>query len=162
MMLYHASNVEVAQPQIIRSSRMLDFGFGFYTTTNCEQAERFAKRVVERRGTGKPLINSYSFDADDAFGNCSLLRFEKADADWLDFVAANRTGSYSGPSYDIVYGPVANDDVYRTINAYLGGFAERKTTIKNLLTRKLCDQMVFTNEKALAFLRFAGVKEVLQ
>lgn len=48
MTLYHASNVEVRTPRIIRSTRMLDFGFGFYTTTNLEQAKRFAHRVFEK------------------------------------------------------------------------------------------------------------------
>ena len=38
MILYHASNVEVKMPMFVESNRMLDFGPGFYTTTNREQA----------------------------------------------------------------------------------------------------------------------------
>ena len=34
MILYHGSNVIVEQPKLIRQNRYLDFGFGFYTTTN--------------------------------------------------------------------------------------------------------------------------------
>ena len=43
MMLYHASNVEVKKLMLVESNRMLDFGPGFYTTSNREQALRFAK-----------------------------------------------------------------------------------------------------------------------
>ena len=153
MTLYHASNVVVSEPRIVRSSRMLDFGFGFYTTTSRAQAERFARHVHERRGTGSPIVNVYSFDDDLAFGTLDVLRFERPNDVWLDFVAANRTGEYVGTRHDIVYGPVANDDVYRTINAYLGGFADRDATIRNLLTRKLSDQLVFASERALAYLK---------
>ena len=34
MILYHGSNVEVREPKIIVSNRTLDFGAGFYTTSN--------------------------------------------------------------------------------------------------------------------------------
>jgi hypothetical protein len=43
MTLYHASNVEVKMPMLVESNRMLDFGPGLYTTTNREQAVRFAE-----------------------------------------------------------------------------------------------------------------------
>ena len=43
MTLYHASNVEVKMPMLVESNRMLDFGPGFYTTTNREQTVRFAE-----------------------------------------------------------------------------------------------------------------------
>ena len=49
MILYHGSNVIVDCPKLIRQSRFLDFGFGFYTTTNREQAVNFAAKVTERR-----------------------------------------------------------------------------------------------------------------
>jgi len=34
MIVYHGSNVEVKEPRIINPNRTLDFGKGFYTTTN--------------------------------------------------------------------------------------------------------------------------------
>ena len=160
MTLYHASNVEVRTPRIIRSTRMLDFGFGFYTTTNLEQAKRFAHRVFERTRSGRALVNVYELDEARAFAECSLLRFDSPDEKWLDFVAANRTGIYGGETYDLVYGPVANDDVYKTINAYIGGFAERDWTLKQLMVRKLYNQLVFATEKSLGYLRHI-ITEVL-
>ena len=49
MILYHGSNVTVEHPKLIKQNRYLDFGFGFYTTTNREQAVNFARKVAERR-----------------------------------------------------------------------------------------------------------------
>jgi len=40
MIVYHGSDIVVKQPKILQSERMLDFGEGFYTTTNKEQAVR--------------------------------------------------------------------------------------------------------------------------
>ncbi len=51
MILYHGSNMIVEQPKILQSERMLDFGTGFYTTSNKEQAVRRAELVAERRKT---------------------------------------------------------------------------------------------------------------
>lgn len=44
MILYHGSNMIVEEPKLIEQNRFLDFGFGFYTTTNKAQAENFAKK----------------------------------------------------------------------------------------------------------------------
>ena len=53
MILYHGSNMTVEKPRLIKQNRYLDFGFGFYTTTNRDQAVSFAQKVTERRKTGK-------------------------------------------------------------------------------------------------------------
>lgn len=46
MILYHGSNLTVSEPRLIVQNRFLDFGFGFYTTTNRVQAISFAKKVT--------------------------------------------------------------------------------------------------------------------
>lgn len=51
MILYHGSNAVVGTPKLIKQNRYLDFGFGFYTTTNREQAVNFAEKVADRRKT---------------------------------------------------------------------------------------------------------------
>ena len=38
----------VAQPKLIQQNRFLDFGYGFYTTTNKEQAISFADKVFRK------------------------------------------------------------------------------------------------------------------
>ena len=56
----------------------------------------------------------------------------------------------------MVYGPVANDDVYTTFALYQSGVLTKEQTIETLKIKKLYDQMVFTSEKALSYLNFIG------
>lgn len=156
MILYHGSNVTVEHPKLIKQNRYLDFGFGFYTTTNREQAVNFAQKVTNRRKKGIATLNIYSVDETVAFQKCSLLRFEKPDESWLDFVAANRQGTYQGTQQDFIYGAVANDDVYRTITLYMTGILNKQQTLEALKIRKLFNQMVFATEKSLKYLHFEG------
>ena len=59
MKLYHGSNVTVKNPKIIESDRALDFGTGFYLTTDFEQAKKWAIITTERRKKGKSLISVF-------------------------------------------------------------------------------------------------------
>ena len=52
MILYHGSNLAVEEPKILVSNRYLDFGTGFYTTSNLSQARNFADKVTARKGEG--------------------------------------------------------------------------------------------------------------
>lgn len=156
MILYHGSNVTVEHPKLIKQNRYLDFGFGFYTTTNREQAVNFARKVAERRKIGEATLNIYSVDETVAFEECSLLKFDSSDEKWLDFAAANRQGNYQGIQYDLIYGAVANDDVYRTITLYMTGVLDKEQTLNALKIRKLFNQLVFATEKSLRYLHFEG------
>lgn len=156
MLLYHVSNMTVEHPKPITQNRYLDFGFGFYTTTNRNQAVNFAQKVTERRKTGVATLNIYSIDEAVAFKDCSLLRFDNPDEAWLDFVAANRQGLYRGKQHDMIYGAVANDDVYRTITLYMSGVLDKEQTLAALKVRKLFNQLLFATEKAIGYLRFEG------
>lgn len=156
MILYHGSNVIVDQPKLIRQNRYLDFGFGFYTTTNREQAVNFAQKVTDRRKMGEATLNIYSVNEAVAFQKCKVLQFDSPDEAWLDFVAANRQGTYQGEKYDLIYGAVANDDVYRTIALYMTGVLDKEQTLSSLKIRKLFNQLVFATEKSLQYLKFEG------
>ena len=156
MILYHGSNVIVDQPKLIRQNRYLDFGFGFYTTTNREQAVNFAQKVTDRRKMGEATLNIYSVNEAVAFQECKVLQFDSPDEAWLDFVAANRQGTYQGEKYDLIYGAVANDDVYRTIALYMTGVLDKEQTLSTLKIRKLFNQLVFATEKSLQYLKFEG------
>ena len=156
MILYHGSNVIVEQPKLIRQNRYLDFGFGFYTTTNRDQAVNFAQKVTDLRKTGAATLNIYSVEEAVAFKECSLLRFDSPDEAWLDFVAENRQGTYQGKQHDLIYGAVANDDVYRTITLYMTGVLDKEQTLAALKIRKLFNQLVFATEKSLQYLHFEG------
>jgi hypothetical protein len=156
MVVYHGSNVIVSEPRLIKQNRFLDFGFGFYTTTNKAQAISFAEKVTKRREEGQKAVSIYEIDEDKAFSECRLLKFGSANEAWLDFVSENRSGNYSGDEYDLIYGPVANDDIYRTFTLYTAGLLTKQQTLDALKVKKLYDQLVFATEKALSYLHFIG------
>lgn len=154
MILYHGSNVTVERPKLIKQNRFLDFGFGFYTTTNDEQAKSFARKVTADRKVGKPTLNVYELNENIAFSECALLRFDSPDEKWLDFVSACRQGVRCDKQYDMIYGAVANDNVYQTITLYMAGVLSKEQALEALKIKKLYNQLVFTTEKSLEYLHF--------
>lgn len=156
MIIYHGSNVVVEKPELIVQNRYLDFGYGFYTTTNKMQAISFADKVYKRKNEGARQVSIYEIDEEKLFAECSVLRFDFPNEAWLDFVAENRSGNYEGESFDVVYGPVADDDVYTTFTLYQSGVLSKNQALETLKIKKLYDQMVFTSVKALSFLKFVG------
>lgn len=156
MIVYHGSNVVVSEPKLIQQNRFLDFGYGFYTTTNKTQAIGFSDKVTKRRKAGEKSVSIYELDEKKAFSECSVLTFENPDEAWLDFVSDNRAGNYTGEMYDFVYGPVANDDVYTTFTLYTAGVLTKEQTLEALKIKKLYNQLVLCSEKALSYLRFIG------
>ena len=156
MILYHGSNMTISEPKLVVQNRYLDFGYGFYTTTNKTQAIGFADKVAKRRKSGEPSVSIYEIDEVTAFRDCLVLRFDAPDEAWLDFVSANRAGNYTGKTYDLIYGPVADDDVYTTFTLYSAGVLTKEQTIETLKVKKLYNQLVFATEKALNYLRFVG------
>lgn len=159
MILYHGSNLVVEQPRLIEQNRFLDFGYGFYTTTNKEQAQNFARKVVVRRG-GEPIVNVYELDENAPTGLLKIKRFSAPDEEWLDFVSAHRNGTYDGEQYDLIIGAVANDDVYRTLQVYSTGLLTKEQALEALKVKKLFNQYVFATKEALALLKFVEAGEV--
>ncbi len=156
MILYHGSNVEVSQPRLIKLQRELDFGKGFYTTSDLKQAENWAKRTAKRRASGSAIVSVYEID-DAAFSTLNVLKFDSADQRWLKFVTDNRRGVPSSDHWDIIIGPVADDQTMPTITLYLDGFYSEEETIKRLLPQNLKDQYVFKTDSALSMLHFTEV-----
>ena len=54
--------MKVDIPKIIVSNRTLDFGAGFYTTSDRIQAEKWAQTQTRRRRDGKAIVSLYEFD----------------------------------------------------------------------------------------------------
>lgn len=153
MLLYHGSNVAVSKPHIINANKGLDFGAGFYTTSDIEQAKRWAVLKTKRRRKGNPTVSVFCFDAQKICEELNVKIFEKADREWLDYVVANRKGKYEGEQYDIVIGPVANDRTILTINDYVSGAFPAETALALLEPAKLSDQYTF--------LTYAGIKTLV-
>lgn len=157
MKLYHGSNVNVSEPNLNISNRTRDFGNGFYLTSSLEQAVSWAKhRTYQREKNGKPTISIYELD-EEKLNDLNIKRFESADKEWLDYVTMNRTNLEGMKNdYDIVIGPVANDNTTPVINLYLSGFLNEDATIQALMTFVLKDQYVIKTQKALGIIKYVG------
>ena len=156
MVLYHGSNIVVEKPSLELSRKSLDFGIGFYATENKEQAENFANKVMVRKDQNNQKVSMYDFDMDAAQSMLGILRFPAPDKQWLDFVHQNRKGLYTGKTYDLIIGPVANDDVYATLIVYEQGILNTTQTLEALKVKELYNQFVFKSEKSLSFLRYVN------
>ena len=158
MILYLGSNMIVEKPKIIIQNGFLDFGNGFYTTTNKQQAEVFSKKVSNKRG-GKQIVNIYEFNEEDC-NDLIIKKFPSPNEEWLDFVSQNRNGIYKGEKYDIIIGAVADDDVYRTLQIYYTRLLTKEQALEALKIKKLFNQYVFTTEKAVSYLKFIEAREI--
>lgn len=157
MILYHGSLEIIENPQILPLSRPLDFGRGFYTTTNLSQARRWVLLRMEQQNRNKGYINLYEYTP--AMG-LRTRRFRSANEAWVDFVYANRAMENYDHDFDIVEGPVANDNVYLSFNLYESGIITKRELISRLKTYKLVDQLLFHTEQSLTTLKYITNKEV--
>lgn len=157
MTLYHGSLEIVENPQILQANRPLDFGTGFYTTTSLQQARRWVKLRMEQSQASVGFINIYEYTPKR---DLRTRLFRSANEAWVDFVHANRTIQDYNHDYDIVTGPVANDNVYLSFNLYESGIISKRELIRRLKTYKLVDQLLFHTERSLDTLEYVGNKEV--
>ena len=153
MILYHGSNVIVREPRLLKIQRELDFGKGFYTTSDFDQASKWAKRTALRLHQNDSYVSVYEVD-DEEMSLLKVLRFELPDAEWLRFVVMNRTGRSDVSDWDIIAGPVANDRTASVIDLFLDGRYDEEETVRRLLPQKLKDQYTFKTERAIGLIRF--------
>ncbi|GHV81991.1 hypothetical protein AGMMS49991_05490 [Spirochaetia bacterium] len=152
MKIYHGSYIQIQEPVISVSNRLLDYGNGFYTTTDINQAVRFTEKFL-RSGKNR-ILNYYEFDYDRAVKELSIREYSKANEDWLTYIVANRSGRGIDSDFDIVIGPVANDRVYTVVESYELGDYTAEEAIMRLKAFKLTDQIVFKCKKSLQYISF--------
>ena len=166
MMLFHGSNVAVSTILLDRCQPNKDFGKGFYTTSLSEQAGMMAKRVARRFG-GVPCISTFSIE--DGFQNRSDLSikiFAEVNIEWAMFVLNNRYPKSEKSNaladnnvdckYDIVIGPVANDDLSVIFRLFERGIISKESLVREMKYRKMTNQYSFHTERAVALLHYEG------
>lgn len=156
MILYHGSNIEVKEIDLNRSEVGKDFGVGFYLTASKEQAERMASRRVRLYG-GNPFVSAFEFDEVSALAaGLQLKDFQSYSKEWADFILANRANGTREQihKYDIVYGPIANDDVGFQIRRLQAGIITIDTFLDELKYKKgITFQYFFATERSIKYLK---------
>ena len=159
MRLYHGSNVEVRKPSLRKSRKKTDFGRGFYTTTQKEQAEHWTSIKMDRAKTGRRVVSVFEVD-DELLTNPELKirEFHGPDEAWLNFVVDSRKGVKH--DYDLVFGPVANDKVSVVLGLYESGVLDTPAALLELKVYKTYDQLSFHTPRVIQALRFVESYEV--
>lgn len=160
MLVYHGSNVEVRKPNILKSRKKTDFGRGFYTTTQKEQAEHWTSIKMDRAKTGRRVVSVFEV-GDELLTDPELKirEFHGPDEAWLNFVVDSRKGVEH--DYDLVFGPVANDKVFTVVNLYESGVLDAPAAIAELKAYKTYNQLSFHTPRVIRALRFVESYEMI-
>jgi hypothetical protein len=151
MKVYHGSYTTIENIDFAFCRKRRDFGKGFYVTKIRSQAEYWAVRKGEDNDT-EGVITEFQFD--EVFfedEDLKALRFDGYSEEWLDFIVLNRKNRNDAPAhdYDLVEGPVADDDIATKIYDYLNGKIMRKDFLKELSFRRTTHQICFCSLKSL-------------
>lgn len=157
MRIYHGSLDVVSTPEIRKPNRTLDYGEGFYTTTDYNQAKEWVKRHNKNAKIG--YVNVYEIDIDEVKKRNTLC-FDSPSDEWIDFVDNNRNTPGFTHDYDYVYGPVANDRVYACFALYESGVFNKEDLLRELKVYDLVDQLLFHTEESLKLLTFIDAETI--
>lgn len=150
IILYHGSKVIVESPEIRIQRFNKDFYFGFYCTLLPEQAIRWAVRF-----DGVGYLNEYQYVENPLL---KIKIFPEMTEEWLDFIAACRTGKPH--DYDIVEGPMADDTIFNYVQNFVDGKISREAFWNLAKFKKPTHQISFHTARALTTLRFLKGSEV--
>ena len=163
MRLYHGSNISIDNINLAMCRPYKDFGQGFYLTDIEEQAKKMAARVARIYGK-TPIINVYEID--DNFKDFCSLRIKnfgiQTTEEWARFVMNNRSRAFTDVKdvlcnkdnkYDIVIGPVADDNMALLFRQYENEVINFETLLKGMIYKKTSSQYSFHTENSVKLLR---------
>ena len=153
MKLYHGSNTKIEKIDLSKCRPYKDFGQGFYLTEIKEQAEKMASRTAHIY-EGEPIVTEFEFD-ESALTKLSVKQFDEPNEEWALFVLANRSKESQQPthSYDIVIGPVADDDIAQLFRNFNDGYINLTMLVEGLKYKKVSSQYFFHTEDAIKYLK---------
>ena len=153
MKLYHGSNTKIEKIDLSKCRPYKDFGQGFYLTEIKEQAEKMASRTAHIY-EGEPIVTEFEFD-ESALTKLSVKQFDEPNEEWALFVLANRSKESQQPthSYDIVIGPVADDDIAQLFRNFNDGYINLAMLVEGLKYKKVSSQYFFHTEAATKYLK---------
>lgn len=148
--LYHGSNVVFNVVDLSKSRDRRDFGKGFYMTTIRAQAEQWASTIYERYGGNGRFLYEFDLDLSD---DLNYKNFAGLTGDWLEMISVNRIKGGIQHGYDIIQGPIANDNTMLTISLFIDGVYSEETALRELAYFRANDQVSIHTEKSLSHLR---------
>lgn len=157
LILYHGSNIAFNQIDLSKSHNRRDFGKGFYCTVLESQAREWAHRLYMRNFSGNEYVYQYVFHQTD---NLNIKHFNTLDREWLEFIKLNRMNGGTQHSYDVVIGPVADDNTMETVQLYMSDILTAEEAVARLRYSKVNNQVSFHTPLALKHLQYECRKEI--
>ena len=149
MILYHGGYRAIEAPHIITGGFAKDFGDGFYCTELKEQAIRWSRRYTT------PIVTLFDYK-DNA--TLKQLHFPTMSEVWLDFIVNCR--NHIPHDYDIVSGPMADDQIYNYISDYINGILTREQFWVLAKFKYPTHQINFCTSNALNCLTYIGSEAI--
>lgn len=150
MIVYHGTDCIFDGIDLKKSKDKRDFGAGFYTTTIAAQAESWARSKKIRNHSDEAYVYVFELELSNAL---SVFQYDGLTVEWLEMVKANRKYGGIQHHYDILIGPVANDDTMVTVNRYVQGIYTAEEAIQRLKFSKSNDQVSFHTQQAINYLK---------
>ena len=162
IILYHGTTADFSLIDLRHCKDKKDFGKGFYTTTDINQAKALALRMRENsyiRGIPKKAY-VYMFKVNkDLLKNLKVHTFRDASIAWIDYIITNRCTEFRNmDDYDVVIGKVADINASAAINKFVNTYSVnapdklKMQLAKILKPDNLSDQYCFKTDKAIAIL----------
>ena len=146
MKVYHGGTDIIALPLVNIGRDELDFGKGFYVTDIQAQAESWASKIADRRGTS-PILNIYDLNIELAKTKFRYKKFNQYNKEWLDFIADNRSGKEVWKSYDLIEGGIADDRVVDTVESYIAELMSEEVALQRLAHYAPNNQLCIINQE---------------
>ena len=122
---------------------------GFYTTIYESQAKEWAYRLSMRENKKEYYVYQFTYKILD---DIKVKHFDGLSQEWLEFVKENRIKGGLQHNYDIVIGPVADDNTMETVQLYISGILTSKEAVERLRYSKVNNQISFHTQKGLSCL----------
>jgi hypothetical protein len=153
MRVYHGSSVAISEIDLSKSLPGRDFGQGFYVTNIRRQAEIWAERKAAELHN-KEVITEFEFNEYAyRYDKLKTLYFEGYSEEWFDFIILNRSSmTRQVHDYDIVEGPVADDQVASQIFLFQEGRLAKQQFLEKLKFKKATHQICFCTPPSLQML----------
>lgn len=147
LILYHGSDSFFEKVDLSKSQNRRDFGKGFYTTVLEKQAKDWAYRQMLRNVNSKNYVYKYVFEESD---DLKIKHFDSLSKEWLEFIKLNRSKGGTQHDFDVVIGPVADDNTMQTVQLYLLGTITSEEAVERLKFNDVNNQVSFHTEKAIS------------
>ncbi|MFV0343973.1 MAG: DUF3990 domain-containing protein [Anaerocolumna sp.] len=153
IILYHGTNVKFDTVDLKHSRDKRDFGRGFYTTSIKEQAHSWAETMYIRYGGQGQYVMKFKLRLRE---DLNIKVFCGISREWLTMIKNNRLFGGTQHDYDIVIGPVADDNTIRTVSLYVAGIYNEDIALEKLRPYEAHDQVSLHTTKALLYLEYLG------